>query len=48
MGEEFLVFTLVPFFTNFVFTGCFELGTEDLIVLIEDLILLVIILKALP
>ena len=47
MGEEFFVFTLVPFFTNFVFMGCFELATEDLIVLIEDLILLIIILKTL-
>ena len=42
LGEEFLVFTLVPFFTNFIFIGCFELGTEDLVVLIEDLILLII------
>ena len=27
--------------------GCFELGTEDLMVLIEDLILLIIILRTL-
>ena len=47
LGEEFLVFTLVPFFTNFIFMGCFEVRTEDLLVLIEDLILLIVILRTL-
>ena len=36
-----MFFTLVPFFTNFIFMGCFEVGTVDLI---EDLILLMMIL----
>ena len=47
VGEEFLLFTLVPFFTNFTFKVCFELGTEDLIVLIEDLLLLITIRRTL-
>ena len=47
LGEELLFFTLVPFFTNFIFMGCFEVGTEDLMFLIEDLILLMMILKTL-
>ena len=46
-GEELLFFTLVPFFTNFIFMGCFEVGTEDLMLLTEDLILLMMILKTL-
>ena len=47
LGEEFLVFTLVPFFTNFIFMGCFEVGTEDLMFLTEDRILLMTILRTL-
>ena len=47
LGEELLFFTLVPFLTNFIFMGCFEVGTEDLICLIEDLVLLMMILKTL-
>ena len=47
LGEEFLCFTLVPFFTNFIFTGSFQVETEDLIFLMEDLILLIMILKTL-
>ena len=47
LGDEFLVFTLVPFFRNFIFMDCFELETEDLMVLIEDLTLLIIILRTL-
>ena len=39
--------TLVNFFPNFIFMGCFEVGTEDLMVLIKDLILLIIILRTL-
>ena len=45
MKEELLFFTLVPFLTNFIFMGCFEVGTEDLMFLIEDLILLMVVLK---
>ena len=45
MGEEFLFFTLVSLFTNFIFMGCFEVGSEGLMFLIDDLILLMIILK---
>ena len=49
LGEEFLgFFNLVPLFTNFIFMGCFEGGTEDLMVLFKDLILLIIILRTLP
>ena len=47
LGEELLFFPVVPFFTNFIFMGCFEVGTEDLMFLIEDLILLMMILKTL-
>ena len=47
LGEELLFFTLVLFFTNFIFIGCFEVETEDLIFLTEDLILLMMILKTL-
>ena len=47
LGEEFLFFTLVPFFTNFIFIGYFGVGTEDLMFLTEDLILLMIILRTL-
>ena len=36
LREELLFFTLVPFFTNFIFKGCFELGTKYLMFLIED------------
>ena len=45
MKEELLFFTLVPFLTNFIFMGYFEVGTEDLMFLIEDLILLMVVLK---
>ena len=45
--KNFCFFTLVPFFTNFILMGCFEVGTEDLMFLIEDLILLMIIYKTL-
>ena len=47
LGEEFLFFILVPFFTNFIFMGCFEVGTEDLMFLTEDRILLMTILRTL-
>ena len=47
LGEGLLFFPLVPFFTNFIFMGCFEVGIEDLMFLIEDLILLMMILKTL-
>ena len=30
-GEKFLFFTLVLFLKKFIFMGCFEVGTEDLI-----------------
>ena len=42
-----MFFTLVPFSTNVIFMGCFEVGTEDLMFLIEDLILLIMIFKTL-
>ena len=44
LGEEFLFFTLVPFFTNFILMGGFEAGTLDLMFLIEDLMLVMMIL----
>ena len=47
LREEFLFFTLVPFFTNFIFMGFFEIGTEDFMFLTENLILLMIILRTL-
>ena len=47
LGEEILFFTLVPFVTNFIFMGCFEVGTEDLMFLIEDIILLMTVFKTL-
>ena len=45
--KNFCFLTLVPLSTNFIFMGCFEVGTEDLMFLIEDLILLMMILKTL-
>ena len=42
--QKFLFFPLVRFFTIFIFMGCFEVGTVDLMLLIEDLILIMIIL----
>ena len=47
LKEEFLFFNLVPFFTNFIFLGCFEVGTVDLVFLIKDLILTMMIFKTL-
>ena len=45
LREGFLFFNLVPFFTNFIFLGCFEVGTIDLVFLIKDLILTMMIFK---
>ena len=45
--EEIVCFTLVPFFTNFILIGYFEVGTVDLKLLIEDLMLVMMILKTL-
>ena len=47
LEEEFLFLALVSFFTNFIFMGCFEIGTEDLMFLTEDLTLQMIILTTL-
>ena len=47
LGEEILFFTLIPFVRNFIFMGCFEVGTEDLMFLIEDIILLMTVFKTL-
>ena len=44
LGEDISCFTLVPFFTNFILIGYFKVGTVDLKLLIEDLILLVMMI----
>ena len=49
LWEKIVCFLLwFPFFTNFILMGCFEVGTVDLMLLIEDLMLLMIILRTLP
>ena len=37
MEKEFLFSTLVPFLTNFIFMGCFEVGAVDLMFLMKVL-----------
>ena len=47
LGEEFLFYTLVPIFTNFIIVGCFKVGAVDFMFLMKDLMLVMIILKTL-
>ena len=44
---EFVLFTLVPFSTNFIFMGWFEVGAVDFMLLIKHLKMLVVILNKL-
>ena len=44
---EKILFYSGSFFTNFTLMGCFEVGTVDLMLLVEDLMLLMMILKTL-
>ena len=48
LGDKFLFLTLVPFFTDFIFMSCFEVGTVDLMVLQKKSVLLMMILKTRP
>ena len=47
LGEEFFIFILVSVFTNFIFMGYFEVGTLDFMFLVEDIRLLMMIIKTL-